>query len=254
MRMRTLLVDADRELRSSLWNLLRLYQDFELAGEVETAEEAVDFVQQNHVDVVFVNHQPASPSRTSTGDWVSYLLSQTHPDVQVVLYADSKEWAFEAFRSQCAGYLLLPFDPLALQALVGRLRYVFDLQRVKRETANRSLLIKTREGYRLTPVADILFVERSNRRNRIVTQSGAEVHPIGYTLSQLEHMLEGCDFFRCYQSFIVNLSKISFVRADGSNKSYAIQFKGYEGEILLSRDKYPELLALLREKYADIDL
>ena len=184
---------------------------------------------------------------------MAYLLAQTHPDVQVVLYADTADWAFQAFRSQCAGYLLLPFDPLALQALVNRLRYVFDLQQTKREAANRSLLIKTRSGYQLTPVSDILFVERSNRKNRIVTQSGAEIHPLGYTMNQLEQMLEGCGFYRCYQSFIVNLSKVSFIRADGSSKTYAIQFDGYDGEVLLSRDKYPELLTLLKEKYANID-
>ena len=69
----------------------------------------------------------------------------------------------------------------------------------------------------------------------------------------VEQMLEGCGFYRCYQSFIVNLSKVSFIRADGSSKTYAIQFDGYDGEVLLSRDKYPELLTLLKEKYANID-
>src|SRR5699024_2957810 len=58
---------------------------------------------------------------------------------------------------------------------------------------------------------------------------------------------------RCYQSFIVNLFKVSFIRADGSSKTYAIQFAGYDGEVLLSRDNYPELLTLLKEKYANID-
>ena len=152
MKMRTLLVDSDETLRTNLWNLLKLYQNFALEGEADTAEATVSFVQQHPVDVIFINHQPAEPCRTSTGDWVAYLLAQTHPDVQVVLYADTADWAFQAFRSQCAGYLLLPFDPLALQALVNRLRYVFDLQQTKREAANRSLLIKTRSGYQLTPV------------------------------------------------------------------------------------------------------
>lgn len=253
MKMRALLVESDQKRRAQLWNLLRMYQVFTLAGEADTSEEAVTLLQKQKVDVVFCNHQPAPPNRTSTGDWLATVLAQNQPDIQVVMYADTTEWAFEAYRSQCAGYLLLPFDPLALQALVNRLRYVFDLQQTKREAANRSLLIKTRSGYQFTPVNDILFVERSNRKNRIVTQSGAEIHPLGYSMSQLEQMLEGCGFYRCYQSFIVNLSKVSFIRADGNSKTYAIQFDGYDGEILLSRDKYPELIALLKEKYANID-
>ena len=247
MKMRALLVESDQKRRAQLWNLLRMYQVFTLADEADTSEEAVTLLQKQKVDVVFCNHQPAPPNRTSTGDWLATVLAQNQPDIQVVMYADTTEWAFEAYRSQCAGYLLLPFDPLALQALVNRLRYVFDLQQTKREAANRSLLIKTRSGYQFTPVNDILFVERSNRKNRIVTQSGAEIHPLGYSMSQLEQMLEGCGFYRCYQSFIVNLSKVSFIRADGNSKTYAIQFDGYDGEILLSRDKYPELIALLKE-------
>ena len=251
--MRTLLVDSDETLRTNLWNLLKLYQNFALAGEADTAEAAVSFVQQHPVDVIFINHQPAEPCRTSTGDWVAYLLAQTHPDVQVVLYADTADWAFQAFRSQCAGYLLLPFDPLALQALVNRLRYVFDLQQTKREAANRSLLIKTRSGYQLTP-GQRHFVCRAQQPQkphrhpvrRRDPPAGLHNEPVGTDAGRVR-------FLRCYQSFIVNLSKVSFIRADGSSKTYAIQFDSYDGEVLLSRDKYPELLTLLKEKYANIN-
>lgn len=131
---------------------------------------------------------------------------------------------------------------------------MFDLQQVKGESANRSLLIKTKNGYELTPVSDILFVEWSNRKNRIVTQEGREIHPLGYTMGQLEQMLEGSGFYRCYQSFIINLSKVSFIRADNDSKNYAIQFDGYDGEVLLIRDKYAQLLTLLKDRYAKVNL
>ena len=45
MKMRTLLVDSDETLRTNLWNLLKLYQNFALEGEADTAEAAVSFVQ-----------------------------------------------------------------------------------------------------------------------------------------------------------------------------------------------------------------
>ncbi len=254
MKIRVLLVDSNQQLRVELWNLLSMYQRFSLEGQVDTTEDAAAFIQEHPVDVVFINHQPAQACRTSTGVYLAALLSQTQPDVQVVIYSESKEWAFEAFRSQCAGYLLIPFDPLSLQALVNHLSYVFDLQQVKRESCNRSVLIKTHSGYELTPVNDILFVERSNRRNRIVTQDGREIVPLGYTMRQMEQILEGSGFYRCYQSFIVNLSKVSFIRADNDSKNYAIQFSGYDGEIFLSRNKYAELLELLKERYANLNL
>ena len=88
MKMRALLVESDQKRRAQLWNLLRMYQVFTLAGEADTSEEAVTLLQKQKVDVVFCNHQPAPPNRTSTGDWLATVLAQNQPDIQVVMYAD----------------------------------------------------------------------------------------------------------------------------------------------------------------------
>ena len=254
MEMKVLLVDSDQRLRGELAVMLHAFRCFRIAGTAQTTEEAVEYVQSNDVDVILVNHQPADPRVTSGGEHLAAVLGQSHPHIQVVVYSGSEKWAFHAYRCQCAGYLLTPFDPLALQSLVNRLRYIFDLQQVKRETANRSIMIKTRSGYQLTRLSDILFIERSGRKNRIVTTGGQEIALLGYTMNQLEEMLDGCGFYRCYQSFIVNLSQVAAVRADNEAKNYGIRFKDYEGEILLSREKYAELVALLRGRYAGINI
>lgn len=252
--MKTLLVDSDPVLRSELLNLLCLHQAFRLEAELDTTEEAAEYVLTHEVDVIFINFQPAEASCTSMGTYLAAVLAQSHPHVQVVLYSDSQEDAYEACRSQCAGFLLTPFDPLAFQMLVRRLTYIYDLQMVKRETANRSIMIKTRNGYQLARISEILFVERSNRKNRIVTTNGQEIALLGYTMNQLEEMLNGCGFYRCYQSFIVNLSQVAAVRVDSGAKNYSISFKDYAGEILLSREKYTELLELLKGRYAGINI
>ena len=80
MKMRALLVESDQKRRAQLWNLLRMYQVFTLAGEADTSEEAVTLLQKQKVDVVFCNHQPAPPNRTSTGDWLATVLAQNQPD------------------------------------------------------------------------------------------------------------------------------------------------------------------------------
>ncbi|MDD6441878.1 MAG: LytTR family transcriptional regulator DNA-binding domain-containing protein, partial [bacterium] len=60
--------------------------------------------------------------------------------------------------------------------------------------------------------------------------------------------------YRCYQSFIVNLSKVSYVKANNETKSFSLVFDGYAGEVMLSRDKYTEVVQLLKNKYAGITL
>lgn len=250
MEMKLLLVDSDRALRNELWSLLNLYRVFRL----ETTEKAMEYILSHEVDVVFINYQPADARKTSTGDYLSALLAQSSPHVQVVIYSDSPEWAYTAYRGQCAGYLLMPFDPPAMQMLVNRLAYIFDLQLSKREASNRSIMIKTRSGYQFTPLADILFIERSGRRNRMVTADGQEIALLGYTMGQLEDMLGRSGFYRCYQSFIVNLSRLSAVHVDSGAKNYTLRFRDYEGEIPLSREKYTEILSLLKERYANIHI
>lgn len=252
---KTLLVDSDEELRSTLRNLLSLHRVFQIADvDLSTTEEAVDYIASNEVDVVFINNQPADPRYTSQGTALSSYLAYERPDVQVVVYSDSMEAAYHAFRYQCAGFLRTPFDPLDLQMTVNRLQYIYDLQQAKRESVSRSIMIKTRNGYQLTRLSDILFIERSSRKNRIVTTDGREIVLLGYTMNQIEEMLGGSGFYRCYQSFIVNLSKVAFIRADNDTKNYAIRFSGYDGEILLSRDKYAELVELLKARYAGLNI
>ena len=253
--MRTLLVDSNLDLRGELWNLLSMYRYFQMVpAELKTTEEAVDCIASNEVDVVFINNQPADPRYTSQGTALTSYLAHERPDIQVVVYADSADAAYWAYRSQCAGFLLTPIDPLAFQALVNRLTYIYDLQRAKREMANRSIMIKTKSGYQLTRLSDILFIERSSRKNRIVATDGQETVLLGYTMNQLEEMLGGSGFYRCYQSFIVNLAQVSFIRADNDAKNYALRFKDYDGEILLSRNKYTEIVDLLRDRYAKINI
>ncbi len=253
-KMRTLLVESDQEIRYQLKNMLAMHRIFQVVAEVETAEEAIDCIQSIAVDVVFTNTLPADPRRTGDGNHLSLVLAQSHPHVQTVIYSDSRENAYYACAGQCAGFLLTPFDPLAFQALVNHLTYIYDLQRTQREAANRSIMIRTRSGYQLARLQDILFIERRNRKIIIVTEQGEEITSLGFTMGELEQMLEGSGFYRCYQSFIVNLSKISFIRTDNDARNYALQFQGYSGEIMLSRDRYTELVTILRDKYAKLNI
>jgi len=254
MAMKILVVESDRKLRNELWNLLSMHRIFQVVAEVETTEEAIDYIQSNEVDCVFINTLPADARRTGDGNHLSIVLAQSHPHIQTVIYSDSRENAYYACTSQCAGFLLTPFDPLAFQALVSRLTYIYDLQQAKRESVNRSIMIKTQNGYQLTRLNDILFIERSARRNRIVTTGGHEIVLLGYTMNQLDEMLNGSGFYRCYQSFIVNLSKVSFVRVDSEMKNYAVRFKDYDGEIPLSRNKYGEFVEILKSRCVEINI
>ena len=43
------------------------------------------------------------------------------------------------------------------------------------------------------------------------------------------------------------------IQSDNDSKHYAVRFVGLDGEIAVSREKYMEMLTLLREKYGRLE-
>ncbi|MBR6040807.1 MAG: LytTR family transcriptional regulator, partial [Clostridia bacterium] len=111
----------------------------------------------------------------------------------------------------------------------------------------------TRSGYDMLQVRQILFLERIGRSCRIHMEDGRQVELVGYSMAELERMLHKRGFYRCHQSFLVNLSKVSMIRSDNDSKHYSLRFIGLDGEITVSREKYMEMLTLLREKYVRLE-
>jgi DNA-binding LytR/AlgR family response regulator len=141
-----------------------------------------------------------------------------------------------------------------MQRVVNRIEYLYDLLQYKRRSINRSVMIKTNKGYQLVTLDSVLFIERYDRKNRMITTDGKEIILGGYSLDELERLLAPNNFYRCYQSFIVNLSKVSFVKVDNETKNYTLLFKDFAGEVMLSRGKYNEIIELLKNMYAGISL
>ncbi len=250
--MKILLVEENETLRSQLKNLLLFYNVFEVQAEFARVEDVIHYAGLPEIEAVFCNAKMGDPSTSGDGFFLSVYLTQEYPDLMMVVYSDMSGYASHAFKHGCAEFFTLPFDSLEMHRVVKRLTYLHKLLAYKNESVNRSIMIRTKTGYQLTKIQDILFVERSNRRNKMVTVNGSEIILAGYTMDEMEKMLAASSFYRCYQSFIVNLSKVSFVKVNNETKSYSLLFADYAGEVMLSRDKYTEVVALLKDKYAKI--
>ena len=250
MKMKLVLVEKDETLRTQLEELLAFYNLFDIVKTFDGINEANKYICLNEVDAVFINIRTGNPRYSGDGSFLAYNLSQIKPDVLVALYSEEKLEAGMVFECCCDEYFRLPFDNRVLQRVVKRLQYLFELLQYKR----LSVMIKTRNGYQLVDIDKVLFIERMDRKNKMVMVDGKEMILSGYSMNELEQILEGYNFYRCYQSFIVNLSRVSYVRADNEAKNFALIFEGYAGEVMVSRDKYTEVLQLLKNKYAKLTL
>ena len=254
MKIRTVIVDNNPTERQQLCAMLRFYDIFEIVELFDNADNAYEYLCTNDVTAVFIHLECSHEGRSSDGSFLAYSLSNVRPDMIVALYSKFEKKASEMFSMNCAEFFTLPLNPSVIHRVVSRIQYRYALLEYKRQTRDRSMMVKTNQGYQLVNLDNILFIERYNRKNRMLTTEGKQIMLNGYSLDELTQILEPSGFYRCYQSYIVNLSKVSSIRVDSVSKNYSLQFDGYAGEILLSRDKYSEIVSLLKDKYARISL
>lgn len=253
-RMRTVFVDDDVAMQSELENLLELYRNFEVIARFDDVNRAMEFIMSHDVDLLFVRLAVGNPMYSGDGSFMVSILSMQKPDLLLVPYSEDPKDAYPAQNYGATAFFTVPVEVIHFQRMIYRLTYLFDLICIKRESQDRSLMVKNKLGYQLVKLSDILYIESSNRKKRIVCSNGNEIEILNYTMDELDDLLAGGPFFRCYQSFIVNMEKISAVRTDAAKRSYALTLEGYDEEILLSREKQKEIIELLQQRYSNIKL
>lgn len=255
MKMKLVLVDSDNERRYVLGDLLMMHNIFEEPVHFQNVDETNEYVCTHDVDAVFIYDDIGDARFSGDGSFLASSLRQSKPDLLIVLYSSSENYPADlAFSLGCTQFFSLPLDGVALLRVVNRLKYMYDLLQYKQQASQKSMMIKTKTGYQLVQLDEVLYIERINRKIKMVTVQGEEIALTGYTLDELEYMLERNGFYRCYQSFIVNLSKVSGIRVSNETKRYTILLTGYAGEIILSRERYTQMLSLLKDRYANLSL
>lgn len=254
MKIKTVIVESDPETLSTVENLLAFYHEFEIIRTFDDIDAASRYLLEEPVDAVFIQSNVGDYRRSPDGSFLLGYITQKKPDLLAVLYCASKDTAFWALTAGATAAFTTPVDPLLFQRVIDRLLYVFDLLQFKRDAQARSIMLKTKEGYRMLRLADILFIERRERKNYIVCADGDEIAVANYSMDDIETMLSSSHFYRCYSSFIINLERVVKLNINTDQKLYSVILDGFQGEIILSREKYKELMAVLKKKYSDLSL
>lgn len=254
IKMKTVLVDKSPAMRSDLANLLEIYHAFQVVAEFDDVNLAIDYILNHPVDLLFVQLSIGDPQYSGDGSFmVSYLFGQ-NPDLLIVPYSERICDAYHTQNLGASSFFTVPVDITRFQHVIQRISYLFSLICIKRESENRSIMIKNKSGYQIAKFNDILYIESSNRKKKIVCANGSEIEVLNYTMDELERLLEGSSFFRCYQSFIVNLDKITSIRTDSASRTYTLSLEGLDEEILLSREKQKEVIARLQQRSSNITI
>lgn len=203
---RCLIVDDEPMAREVISRYIKQLPMLQLVGECSNAVEAMSRLQQQPVDLLFLDiHMPQlngtdllrilkNPPRT--------IFTTAHP-----------EYALEGYELDAIDYLLKPiqfdrFLKAVQKALQMQLITTADVQPAAPEALQQEAFIYFRADRKMVKVylKDILYIESMKDYVKVFTTQGVIVTK--QSISSLEELLPERSFIRTHRSFIVSLQRI----------------------------------------------
>ena len=156
-------------------------------------------------DIIFLDIKMSKLSGMDT----ARKIREIDKNVEIIFTTALQEYVFEAYEVRAFRYLLKPIE-------------------------NKSDMI-------VLNTDDILYVEVIRKEITIYTET--ENYSIKMSLKSLEDMLNGKNFFKCHNSYLVNLDKVSHI------DQHFVTIKDFK--IPISRPKYKEFKIALASHLGD---
>jgi DNA-binding LytR/AlgR family response regulator len=184
-----------------------------LTGICNNAVEAISFLNEHHVDLLFLDIQMPQLLGTT--------FIRTLKNAPKVIFTTAfREYAVEGFELDAVDYILKPISferflkavNKVLQMNLGSEHITVDSKEIASESANSFLYFRADRKKVKIFFRDILFIEGLKDYIKIVTISKTIV--TRYVLSTLGDMLPTIQFLRVHKSYIVSINKIESFNAD----------------------------------------
>lgn len=197
---RCLVVDDEPSARKILVQYSQEVSQLQVVGECSDALEAIDFLSDHAVDLVFLD---INMPRLSG---ISFLKSRSHPPAVIITTAYD-EYALEGYELDIIDYLLKPFSfERFLKAIAKAGKRLNPAQ-------NQGFLVvrADKKTYKIS-YDDILFIESMG--DYVTIHTPTQKLTTYETLKNLEEQLSSHRFVRVHKSFLISLDKADYMEGN----------------------------------------
>ncbi len=221
-----MVVDDDAISRLAIKNLVKIHPELTLVHSAENAHEAEVFLEENEIDLVFLD--VLMPDKTGFE-----FLRELKKNLKVILISEYREFALDAFSFEVIDYLKKPITGQRFNAAIDK--FIKQTAREKAHTvsqetgkqASKNLFIKVEGIFRKVPIKDIIYLENEGNYVKICTNAGI-LTPYG-TIKEIENKLPENSFIRPHRKYLVAIEYVN-----GIDENFIITDKKL---IPISRDK-----------------
>ncbi len=202
MTLKCIIIDDEPLAIDLLKSYVQKTPFLELAGTFDNALSAINTINDNHIDVLFLDINMPQINGLEFSKMVS-------SNTRIIFTTAYDQYAIESFRLNALDYLLKPINYTDFLQAANKALEWFKLTDTGQSTT--SIFIKS--GYRMEKVDfdNILYIE--NQKDYVKFHLESQKEPISSLMSMqsLEEKLPGKIFMRVHRSFIVNLDKIKTI-------------------------------------------
>lgn len=247
--MEILIIEDERPNAERLKRLIHsLRPAANVVAVLESVSESVEWLEQHPApDLILMD--------IKLSDGLSFeILEKTRITVPIIFATAYDEYAIKAFKQHSVDYLLKPVEKDELSLAFEKFERMSGpvsptgleklLAEFKPKDYRNRFLIPFRDGYKSVLVENILYFYSELKITKAKLINNTE-EVIPYNLDELEDQLDPRLFFRANRQFIVNIDAIELVHNYFNNKLKVQLKKNPDVEIIVSRDKAPQLKSWL---------
>ncbi len=207
MKLKCLIIDDEPLAHEVLEGYIAKVNQLEIAGHCYSAVEAINFINQTKVDVLFLDINMPELSGLEMLETLSY-------SPKVILTTAYSEFALEGFEHGVIDYLMKPIRFSRFLKAVNRIINRPEDNTSKDIVSNKVNFIEVKDGYLKAKVwyDDILYIQAYGNYLKVFTKD--KMYMLTDTMKKYETILPNAIFIRIHKSYLINRNKIEKMSHD----------------------------------------
>lgn len=230
IEIKALIVDDEFPARATLHDILNSISNVTSISECTDGNTALLFLKKHSdIDVIFLDIEMPEIN----GLDVAKKISSFNQHVKIIFATGYNQFAVQAFELEAFDYILKPYDEAriikAIQRLIDSKKNLMQYK-TSGEIIRNEQKIVLRSKYKtviLSPLQEIILISTEKSDSSLFYTTNGIIQS-KMTLRDIEKILSPQGFFRTHKGYIVNLSKVSEIKAQDNST------------LLLTMEKYPK--------------
>lgn len=246
---KTLIVDDEPLARLRLQRLISEFpQTFEIIGEAENGEDALNKIEALKPELVFLDIQMPEMNGFEVLQQLSFF-------PKVIFCTAFDEYALKAFESHCIDYLVKPLTKERFAKTVEKLnrlngnqsdlnlnKLIEQLTLENKKSEATTIPVKLGDKIIFIRLNEVSYFKADEKYVSLVTKH-AKSYILDSSLKKLEEKIPGY-FIRVHKSYIVNKNLLKEVRKHYNNRFVLIMDDYNQTKITSGRSYYPDIKEL----------